>query len=170
MKKAAVYTVTGIALLLIVVTVFIYIAPHIGWSVNAVISGSMEPALKTGSLIVASPAKSEDIKVGDIILFRPVSGGGNMITHRVVDIQVNSPVRFITQGDANLSPDPDKVPGKNLVGKVIIDIPSIGSFIEFVKTTKGFISLVIVPSVVIFFIYILSVWQVIAENRKQRTD
>jgi signal peptidase len=170
MKKTAFVAVVGIALLFIIFAVFIYVAPHIGWSVNAVISGSMEPALETGSLIVTRPAEPEDIRVGDIILYRPVFGNGNMITHRVVGIEVNSPIKFVTQGDANLTPDSYKIPGENLVGKVFLHIPLIGSFTEFVKTLKGFISLIVVPSIIILSIYIFSVWQAINENRKQKVN
>jgi signal peptidase len=168
MKKAAAYAILGISLLFIVVTVFIYIAPHIGWSVNSVISGSMEPALETGSLIVTSPTEPEEVEIGDIILFYQPSITRTMITHRVIDIQVNSPISFLTQGDANLNPDPFRVPGQNLVGKVILHIPSAGYFIEFVKKPVGFISLIIVPSVIIFAMYVFSVWRVVSDNSKQK--
>jgi signal peptidase I len=63
MKKIAWYTVLSLVVMLMVVAVFIYVAPHIGWHVSAVVSGSMEPAIRTGSLVVTCPADPEEIEV-----------------------------------------------------------------------------------------------------------
>jgi signal peptidase len=167
MKKIAWYTVFSLVVLLMVVAVFIYVAPHIGWYVSAVVSGSMEPALKTGSLVVTCPADPEEIEVGDIITFNPVSVGEHMITHRVIDIQKNSPVYFQTQGDNCGMPDPFTIPAGNLVGKICFHIPYGGNFTEFLKTPAGFISSVIVPGVLIFIMYVISVWRAVIERRNQ---
>ena len=71
MKKVAWYIGISLIVMFMAVAVFIYAAPHIGWSVNAVVSGSMEPALQTGSLVVTRPMEAEDIEVGDIKTFIP---------------------------------------------------------------------------------------------------
>jgi signal peptidase len=170
MKKAAVYLIFSLSLLFIIITVFVYVAPHLGWSVNAVVSGSMEPALEEGSVIVTKPVDPKEIEVGDIILFASPITRQMMITHRVIGIEYNSLTSLHTQGDANLNPDPYRVPGENVIGKVVLHIPSIGYFTEFVKQPAGFISLSVIPSAMIFAIYATVVWREVAKNRGQKAE
>ena len=167
MKKIAWYTVFSLVVMLMVVAVFIYIAPHIGWHVSAVLSGSMEPALETGSLVVTRPVALEEIEVGDIITFNSGSPGERMITHRVIGIQKNSPISFRTQGDNCGMPDPFSVPAENLVGEICLHIPYGGNFTEFLKTPAGFISSVIVPGILIFVMYVISVWRAVIERKNR---
>jgi len=67
-------------------------------------SGSMEPAIHTGSVVMVKPAS--DYKIGDVITFGEVSKTKAPITHRIYDIKVvdGNPV-YITKGDANNAPD-----------------------------------------------------------------
>jgi signal peptidase len=127
----------------------------------------MEPAISTGSLVVTCPADPEEIEVGDIITFNPVSVGENMITHRVIDIRKNSPILFQTQGDNCGMPDPFTVPAENLAGKICLHIPYGGNFTEFLKSPAGFISSVIVPGILVFILYVISVWRAVAERKNQ---
>ncbi|MFC1900644.1 signal peptidase I [Chloroflexota bacterium] len=167
MKKIAWYMVISMVVVLMMVAVFIYAAPHIGWHVSAVISGSMEPALQTGSLVVTRPVGPEEVEVGDIITFHPVTVGEHMITHRVIDIGRNSPISFKTQGDNCGMPDPFSVPARNLIGEICLHIPYGGNFTQFLKTPTGFISSIVVPGIVIFVLYVISVCQAIAERKNQ---
>ena len=70
--------VAAIAILLIV-SVF----PIPGnYKVLTVFSGSMEPKIKTGSIVTVRPAN--DYKVNEIITFNKE---GNLVTHRIIDIE-----------------------------------------------------------------------------------
>ena len=67
------------------------------------------------------PAKS--IQVGDVIEFKI---GAVPVVHRVIDIQnEGGQITFITQGDANNTPDPP-VTENYFEGKVLHKIPKIG--------------------------------------------
>ena len=101
MKKVAEYLCFTIVILLMMAAVFVYLGPHIGWRVDAVLSGSMEPEVKTGSLVVTRSVDAEDIEVGDIITFYPNAAEENMVTHRVIGIGHSSSLYFETKGDAN---------------------------------------------------------------------
>lgn len=167
MRKAAWYLAFTTAVLLMIVAVSIYLAPHLGWRVDAVLSGSMEPEVKVGSLVVTRPVEPETIVVGDIITFRPVSVGENLITHRVIGIGQSSSLYFETKGDANDMPDPFTVPAQNLVGKVCFHAPYWGYFTEFLKTPFGFIFAVVIPGIVIITSYILSLLRALANTSKK---
>ena len=166
MKKAAWYLVFTITVLFMACAVFIYLAPHIDWRVNAVLSGSMEPELKVGSLVVTCPVEPEAIVVGDIITFRPASVGENMITHRVIGIWQSSSLYFETKGDATDKPDPFTVPARNLVGKICFHIPYLGYFTEFLKTPFGFLFAIVIPGIIIIAMYVGSVWRALANGSK----
>ena len=166
MKKATWYLVFTVVFLFMTVAVLIYLAPHLGWRVDAVLSGSMEPELKVGSLVITRPVEPETIAVGDIITFRPVSVGESLITHRVTGIGYSSSLYFETKGDANNKPDPFTVPAQNLVGKVCFHTPSWGYFTEFLKTPFGFLFAIVIPGIIIIAMYIVSVWRALANGSK----
>ncbi|WP_164775263.1 signal peptidase I [Nocardioides pantholopis] len=71
-----------------------------------VVSGSMEPEIMTGDLVVATPVPIEEVEVGDVLsLHNDVSD--RLVTHRVIEVAQHDDgswhVRM--QGDANDSPD-----------------------------------------------------------------
>ena len=170
MKKVAEYLGLTVAILLISVAVFTYLGPHFGWRVDAVLSGSMEPQLQTGSLVITSSVEPETIVMGDIITFRPTSAGENLITHRVIGIGHSSSLYFETMGDANGKADPFTVPARNLVGKVIFHTPYWGYATEFLKTPLGFIFAVVIPASILIAVYIVSMWRILSRNSKQRVN
>jgi signal peptidase len=167
MKNIAWYLVLGLVVVFMAVAVFIYSAPHIGWQVSAVVSGSMEPELRVGSLVVTRPVEPEELEAGDIITFRAVSGSETTITHRIVDIGHNSPLYFRTKGDACDKPDPFAVSSQNLIGKVGLHIPYCGYLVEFLKTPPGFVFSIVIPGILVLVLYIVSVWRALAGRNKQ---
>ena len=168
MQKVAWYLALTVVVLFMAAAVFIYLAPHIGWQVNAVISGSMEPELKVGSLVVACPVEPDEVRIGDIITFRPVSVGEDLITHRVIGMGYSSSLYFETKGDAADRPDPFTVPAQNLVGKICFHVPYWGYFTEFLKTPVGFVGAIVIPGLAVITIYIWSVWRELTRNSKDR--
>lgn len=110
-----------------------------------VLSGSMEPAIKTGSVVFIQ--KSEDYKQGDVIAFSQGSSK-NLITHRLISTDNST---FQTKGDANEEADRTQVQKDQIAGKVILYIPGIGFGVDLVKHPKGFILLVIIPATIIVY-------------------
>lgn len=170
MKKAIEYLGFIIAVVVMVSAVFTYLAPHFGWRVDAVLTGSMEPELKVGSLMVIRPVEPETIVAGDIIISRPTMLGENPISHRVTGIVGNSPSYFETKGDANGSPDPFTVTARNLVGRVYLHAPYLGYATEFLKTPFGFVLGLVVPTLIIIALYIINVRRVITGYGKKGPD
>jgi signal peptidase I len=95
-----------------VVACAIVLVPAIGllthrWRIAPVLSGSMEPAIRTGSAVVLTPEPVESVQPGQIIMYRIPIGDHHLELHRVVRVVSggSQPV-VITQGDANVGPDP----------------------------------------------------------------
>ena len=67
-----------------------------------VMSGSMEPTIGTGDVVVARQTSPMDVRVGDIVTFRDPLEHDRLITHRVREMHVEGDtVVFVTKGDAN---------------------------------------------------------------------
>lgn len=100
-----------------------------GWQFDVVPTKSMEPAFNAGGMVVARPAESQDIKIGDPILFKQTLAEEEaLICHRVINIkQIHDQLFFQTKGDANKYPDPYLVPSQNMLGKVILYVPQVGN-------------------------------------------
>ena len=93
-----------------------------------VLSGSMEPTFKVGSIIYYKPVSQSEIKVNDIITFKM---GNSLVTHRVNQIKNNT---YITKGDANDSVDSNPVTYENVKGKVPqISVTYLGYGVRFIN-------------------------------------
>lgn len=116
-------------------------APRLmGYDVYAIVSGSMEPAIPTGSLVYARQTAPEDVAPEDVIVFRGGQDGGAVITHRVVEDRPETRA-FITKGDANTANDIYPVPYEHVLGRVALSVPALGYFLPAVSTLGGKLSL-----------------------------
>jgi signal peptidase len=107
-------------------------------------SGSMEPALHTGSLIYV---RSQTLyEIGDIVT-RKTEAKEITVTHRIVErkTQSNGVAMIRTKGDANNDIDGGSFPSSNIIGKVQWSVPVIGFAVNFSRTSHGFIFLIIIP-------------------------
>ena len=132
-------------ILAIVLFVVISILPIPGnYKLLTVLSGSMEPAIKTGSVAIVKPA--DDYKTGDIITFGEMTKTKTPTTHRIVDTEVVSgEVYYITKGDANKAEDSGKISESKVIGKVLFSVPYAGYAVAAAKKPIGFFLLVIIP-------------------------
>lgn len=99
-----------------------------------VLTGSMEPAIMTGDLIIVKETAPEAIVAGDVITFGSTSSE-NVTTHRVKEvINENGQIQYITQGDANNVQDPSPIPSQVLIGKVVKCVPKLGAVMAWMKS------------------------------------
>lgn len=109
-------------------------------------SGSMEPSIKTGGLVIVFP--SSDYKVGDVITYGAASKTKTPTTHRIVEINSSG---IITKGDANNAPDARIVSKREIIGKVFLSVPLLGYVISAAQQPYGFIALIVLPAAIIIF-------------------
>lgn len=77
------------------------------WRITPVKTGSMRPGIPVDSVIVAVSTNIEDVKAGDVILFKAPTAPYEMIVHRIVEIKTDRGEKvFKTKGDANNVSDP----------------------------------------------------------------
>lgn len=151
MKKVLkiIYSLFVSFIVLVAVLLIVSVLPITGnFKVLTVISGSMEPIIKTGSVVVVKPVS--DYKIGDVITFGPMSKTKAPTTHRINDIKVvdSQPV-YITKGDANNAPDARQITKADIIGKVLFSVPLVGYAVDFAKKPMGFALIIIVPAALI---------------------
>lgn len=131
-----------------------------------VLSGSMEPAIHTGSVVVMAPAK--DYKIGDVITFDDAGRNNIPTTHRINDIKIigGSPV-YITKGDANNTPDGREITQNEIDGKVLFSIPYLGYVFAFMKKPLGFALLIIIPALLIIGEEGKNIYRELEKNKKK---
>ncbi len=141
------------------------------YKVLSVLSGSMEPAIKTGDAIIVEPLKPEHvIAEGDVITFRAPDAPDMLITHRVIGIVLvnGEPAAYVTKGDNNDAPDLTPVQRSQIVGIQRWRVPFYGYLSEFMRTKTGVISLVIVPGALLIAMEIRKIFQVVMEEEKAK--
>jgi signal peptidase len=134
----AALAVVGIAVLAAALTI---VPAVVGGHALTVLSGSMVPEFAPGAVVVNRPAPVSSLRVGDVITYattEEVSGAPIFITHRIVEVRsdAGSPT-FITQGDANNTPDDRPVGAGQVHGKVWYSVPYIGTARNFLLAREA---------------------------------
>ena len=116
-----------------------------------VLSGSMNPVMQTGDMVVVRTMLPEDVGVGDIIAYHDPGGAENVIvTHRAIGIErEGATINFKTKGDANEDVDTYTVTSDDVIGEMVFVIPFLGYALDRAKGKLTFILLVILPSLLI---------------------
>ena len=104
-----------------------------------VVSGSMEPAISTGSYVVARPVAASTVEVGDIVSVR--SQDGRSIIHRVVSVDDGPEDTMLLrlQGDANNAID-DEVYVASSVLSPVTTIPGLGYAMAYAVDAKKLVT------------------------------
>ncbi len=123
---------------------------NMGYRPMVVISGSMEPSINIGDLVLTVPLKHGLPKIGEVIAY---SLHGKIVLHRVIAYGPGDTI--ITKGDANNAPDPHPVKLKNIIGVLKLHIPYVGvPMIYLSKIVGGFLNLTIVLLMLTYASYI----------------
>lgn len=111
-----------------------------GWSSMVVTSGSMEPRLSPGDVVLVQPREGASLEPMDVITF--VTEDGTRVTHRIVDKGTDAGgTSYVTKGDANEDPDPGVLDSRNVVGQVHYSVPRVGYLIAWARTPLGIVLL-----------------------------
>lgn len=92
-----------------------------GWTPVVVTSGSMEPAVSVGDVLLIDTTPENTIAQRSIVVFDRADG--TTVAHRVFSVEGD---RLVTKGDANPSPDTDRVTSTEVRGVARVLVPLIG--------------------------------------------
>ena len=99
-----------------------------------VLSGSMEPELSKGDLIIVRD--TDDYSVGDVVVFQDAD---MLVVHRIIAVDGGS---VTTRGDANPVAD-EPVSMEAVKGEVVAGVPLLGSLVNVLKSPLGTIMIIV---------------------------
>ena len=95
-----------------------------------VLTGSMEPAISAGDVIITTPITRKVPMINDVVAYQAKRFNGEdvaVFSHRIIGGDIEN--GFIMKGDANKSPDPQKPKGEDILGVVFFVVPFIGNLL-----------------------------------------
>jgi signal peptidase len=117
-----------------------------GFKPLTVLSGSMEPTLSTGGMVVDEVITPLEARPGDVVTFNDPEDHGRLITHRLRSIRVEGAKAYVvTRGDANDSSERWNVALDAEIGRVVYHVPILGyvrSWISGSSIRLGLLALV----------------------------
>jgi len=103
-----------------------------GWPSTTVMSGSMEPAIAIGDVVVAKPVDANALTQGRVILVDDPDHPGRLRLHRIASLEPDGSLRL--KGDANAATDSSAVWPSAVHGVGYILVPKIGLPIVWIRT------------------------------------
>ena len=173
--------VTIVLFLILILMIFLFVSTKVsggepqvfGYQLKTVLSGSMEPGIKTGSIILVKPGGDmEKLNKGDVITF--INEDRVIVTHRILEvIKSGEQVSYRTKGDNNKTADPNSVLSNNILAKYTgFTIPYVGYIADFAKSKAGNALFLILPGILLICYSLFSIWNSFSqlEKRNKKTS
>jgi signal peptidase len=165
------WLLTIVLVSVVLLLVFTAFDPVKSFHVLRVMSGSMEPTLKVGSVVFVQKVNPETLKKGDIITFASTDDPAITITHRLAATEkIGSKTIFKTKGDANSIGDTAEIYATQIKGRVIFSLPYLGYFSVWIKRPLGFGLMIIFPAILIILSEIFSIKKSIEKEVQKRYE
>jgi signal peptidase I len=132
----------------------------LGDSPHTDLTGSMEPTISPGDVVIDEEIKPMNALVGDIVTFRDPEDQSKLLTHRVVAIRRGGThLWFTTQGDANNTQEHWRVPARGQIGRVMYTVPWVGHIAVLARTGLGWALLVGIPLLLLAGEELVRIWR-----------
>ena len=191
LARALVWAASALAIAVVIAVAALALLPYAtGWNAVIVLSGSMEPALKTGGLAFVEPvreletfggngvtvhaaepveARVRDVAIGDVIAFRSFNDPSRQISHRVIDvIEDDRGTWFQTKGDNSELPDRGLVPAESVVGTIRYHVPYVGYVADWIRHRDSYFVLVGVPAAIVILAELWRIYIAVGQWRLER--
>lgn len=157
--KKIIHLLSSICYILIIIYALVCIPYVFGYKPLVVLTGSMEPTFKTGSIIYYKHVNQNELKEGDIITFKM---GDYIVSHRINKIDNGL---YETKGDANNTVDANKITYNDIVGKDLnINIPYLGYYVKFFKDNMYILVIIAIILVTEFILGNINKQKKVKEN------
>lgn len=131
-----------------------------GFKSFTVLSGSMEPVISTGDVIVVKRISASDAQIGDVVSFRLPEDPNRILSHRVTRIRAAAgSIAFVTQGDANTGVERWQVPANGTIGRVEFHIPRLGYVTNRVGSPVGRLAFLVLPAMLLAVSELYKIWR-----------
>jgi signal peptidase I len=145
----------------------------LGWQRYVIVSGSMTGTYDRGSLVLDEVVPVSDLRVGDVITYRPPAGAGpeGLVTHRIAEISRDKLGRrmFRTKGDANQAADPWTFRLGPTQARVKAGIPYAGTVLTALSGRRGRMIAIALPALLIAAVSLVRLWRALGDEARRRT-
>jgi len=128
----------------------------------------------SGDLVFVKEVSPSTIKVGDIISYRSEDPDsfGETFTHKVRSLVTNDEGQpcFITYGTTTGIDDDSPVKYTQFQGRYVFDIPKLGTFFTFLKTTPGYFICIFLPFMLLIFMQGLNTVKLFRKYKKDQME
>ena len=156
LNTAFTWILMAVALAVMAVTVVSSLAVNredrdiFGYQAYIVLSDSMSATdFGAGDLVVVRKTEPAELEPGDIISFKSRNSHnyGETVTHKIRQRTAteNGLPGFITYGTTTGADDEAVVPYTDVIGRYEFSIPKLGTFFQFLRTTKGYVVCILIP-------------------------
>lgn len=162
-RLVVVLTARGV-LAAVVGLAFWAVAPLLlGWHATTVMTGSMEPAVRVGDVVVSKPVTPSQLNTGQVLLFDDPDHPGKLRLHRFDS--VNDDGTLTTRGDANPRADSTPIERSAVVGVGYLRVPFVG--MGFVWTTGHNLVGLSVAGLGLLTVTVMAVIPAVVEKERQ---
>jgi signal peptidase I len=159
---AAIGRILGVAVIAVVVAFLLglTVGPLVlPYKALVVYSGSMEPTIPVGSVVILTPVEASQVKVNDVITFQRPDNKSELVTHRVIAIESGPQgQQWVTKGDANTTADPWRVTAAGNGWRYNFNLPYIGYVLNWLQQPLGRILFLVVPAAALGLLTLYELW------------
>jgi signal peptidase len=132
----------------------------VGFRARVVVTGSMQPHIRVGDVVIGHSVPTTSVHVGDIVIFRDPEGSGRELTHRVIAVRSTArTVAITTKGDANTTVERFGIASTGRIALVSYRVPQVGNLFGRLHGRSARIALVTVPAIALLVIELVRIWR-----------
>lgn len=178
-KLVAVWTVVAIAVFMMIFTLISVNTFNredrnlFGFKFFIVQTDSMAATdFDAGDIIICKAIDARELKEGDIITFVSQSSHNynEIVTHKIRRVTTDGEggIAFVTYGTTTNTDD--EALATVIIGKYLTNIPNLGHFFAFLKSTPGYILCILVPFMILILTQGLNCIRLFRRYKKEQTD
>lgn len=161
-KTVARLLAAGFAAFALLLLLAVGLGPRTGrYQTMTVLTGSMQPSMPVGSMVVTTPMPARDVRVGNVITYRIPVDDRRVVTHRVVEVVRGGDQPVVrTKGDANKNPDSWVAELKGgTVWKASVTVPKVGYALEWLRQPRSKQLLVLAIPLLVGALLLRDIWR-----------
>ncbi len=143
----------------------------LGYKPYIVLSDSMRDTFQVGDISVSKAVDPATLEPGDIVTFTSIDPDhyGEVVTHKIREITTyEGQPAFVTYGTTTGEDDAYPAPFDQVVGEYVFCVPKLGYFFQFLKTPAGYVTVILLPFLVLIGLQIVRFVRLIGQYRKEQ--
>src|SRR5918999_5925743 len=120
----------------------------------------MEPAIRTGDMVVVRPISPAEVRAGEVLTFRDPADRSRLITHRLSSFRARSGgFEMVTRGDANNTAERWSISASGSLGRVAYRVPYAGYLLDQLGGRTGRLLLIAPPALLLAAYEVARIWR-----------